>query len=82
LDSDLDGKCPECEKAQAIHFDLQTYLLAALAGESQRLASDVHRVATAYGWSRTEILAMTRAQRRAHVSLIEQENRPRRRVRT
>jgi hypothetical protein len=73
LDLELDAQCPECEASQTIHFDIQSYLLSALKAEQPRLAQEVHRVATAYGWGLNEILGLARSQRRAYVTLIEAE---------
>ncbi|MEX2228431.1 MAG: hypothetical protein WEB13_02215 [Dehalococcoidia bacterium] len=70
---DLDATCPNCGEPQLAAFDLQSYLLGALRQEQRQLANEVHRLARAYGWSRTEILDMTRRERREHVDLIEAE---------
>ena len=73
MDADLDGHCPECGENQAIHFDIQSYLLSALQAEQPRLIREIHRLATAYGWTLSEILTLTRSQRQAYVKLIEAE---------
>lgn len=78
LDTELDARCPECGAAQSIRFDVQSYLLAALAGEALQLTAEVHRLAKAYGWSRREILRLPRSRRRAHVALVEAEHAVRR----
>lgn len=71
IDLELEGRCPECGAAQPVHFDLQHYLLAALAAERDRLLGEVHRLAAAYGWSLGEILDLPRRHRRTLVELIE-----------
>jgi hypothetical protein len=73
LDVELTGHCPECGHYQAIHFDIQSFLLSALQAEKPRLMREVHRLATAYGWPLGEILNLSRSQRRAYVKLIEDE---------
>lgn len=73
LDVELTGHCPECGLYQAIHFDIQSYLLSALQAEKPRLMREVHRLATAYGWPLGEILNLSRSQRRSYVKLIEEE---------
>jgi hypothetical protein len=80
LDTDLAARCAECATDQTIRFDVQTYLLASLTAEAPQRVRDVHRNAVAYGWSRGEIMALTREQRRAHVALIDAEMPRRRRV--
>jgi hypothetical protein len=71
LNLDLGAACPECGAEQEVHFDIQSYLLGALAQDRPGLALDIHRLATAYGWSREEILSIPRGQRRAYVALVE-----------
>jgi hypothetical protein len=73
MDADLNGHCPECSENQAIHFDIQSYLLSALQAEQPRLTREIHRLATAYGWTLGEILELTRNQRQVYVKLIEAE---------
>lgn len=81
LDLDLDARCPECGHGQEVHFDIQSYLLGALMGERRQLAAEVHRLASAYGWSLHDILSLGRAERRTYVSLVEAEMaRARRRI--
>lgn len=76
---ELTARCPECGAAESIHFDIQSFLLTALQGEKNRLAWETHRLASAYGWSLSEILSLSRSDRRAYVALIEREMSPRRR---
>lgn len=73
VDLELNALCPECSQSQSLHFDIQSYLLNALAGERQRLAFEIHRLALAYGWDLDEILLLTRSERRYFVELIENE---------
>jgi hypothetical protein len=71
LGLDLDATCPECSAHQALHFDVQEYLLGKLAIERPRLVDDVHVLASAYGWGYDEILSLRRSARRAHVALLD-----------
>jgi hypothetical protein len=74
INLELNATCAECGHDQAVQFDIQSYLLSAIAGERRRLLSDVHRIAAAYAWSLEEILALTRSDRRQLVELIENES--------
>ena len=74
IDLELNGTCPECGAVQTFRFDIQSYVLTALHSERDRLASEVHRLARAYGWSASEILSLPRSQRRRHVSILEAES--------
>lgn len=79
LDFEFDEACPDCETVRRIRFDLPAYLMTALAQEKAYLIHEVHRIATAYGWSLTEILGLTRDDRRAYVALIGADTAARRR---
>jgi hypothetical protein len=71
---DLDAKCPECGQAQVVQFDLQRYLLTALMNDRRQLVQEIHLLASAYGWSLSEILNLTRSQRRAFVALVDADD--------
>ncbi len=71
LDVDLDASCPHCQASQTVAFDIQTYVLRALAFEKQFLHREVHRIAVTYGWGYQEILDLSREERRTFVRLIE-----------
>ena len=71
LDLDLDAQCPECGGKQAVHFDLQSYLLRSISQERKKIAHEIHRLAVAYGWSLNEILSLPRSLRQTFMELIE-----------
>jgi hypothetical protein len=73
LDVELDARCAECGSREPRRFDIQSYLLDALAQERRRLLAEVHRIAVAYGWSLDAILSLTRSDRRQYVALIDAE---------
>ena len=73
LDLDMEARCPECDQQQTVHFDIQYYLLYMLRQEQKQLALEVHRLATAYGWSLNEILGLPRSMRKTYVKLVESE---------
>jgi hypothetical protein len=71
---DLDAKCPECGQQQTVQFDLQRYLLTALMNDRSQLVQEIHLLASAYGWSLSEILNLARSQRRAFVALVDADD--------
>jgi hypothetical protein len=79
FETELNAPCPECGAEESIHFDIQSFLLTALEREKNRLAWEVHRLASAYGWSLGEILSLSRSVRRTYVALVEREMPSRRR---
>lgn len=70
LDLELEGRCPACDTAREVRFDIQAHLLSALAFERRWLTREVHCIASAYGWSLREIMSLPRSDRRAYVRLI------------
>lgn len=81
LDHPLAITCHACARAQTVRFDIQSFLLRALEHERRYLLREIHYLARGYGWSLTEILGLTRADRRRFVELIAAErsaNQPRR----
>ena len=57
--------CPHCKFIEdTVEFSIQRFLLEAMAFEKHFLHYEVHYLARAYGWSRGEILAMSKSDRR------------------
>jgi hypothetical protein len=81
LSLDLDANCPHCGAAEVVRFDLARYLAARIVGERPFLVREAHLIASRYGWSHNEIMALTRADRRAYAGLIEAERASGQRVR-
>ncbi len=73
LDADLDVSCAVCQHSQQVNFDIEQFLKAALSRERALVTSEVHVLARAYGWARSEILAMSRRDRQLHVQLVLSE---------
>lgn len=73
LHLDLKGKCAACGEYQPIRFEMQSYLLRAIASERRRLAGEIHLVASTYGWALQDILGLPRSQRQMFAALIEAE---------
>jgi hypothetical protein len=73
LDLDIDTNCPNCAQPGTITFSLEAFLLQALAQERRFLTLEIHWLATAYGWSLTDILSLNRDDRRALVRQVERQ---------
>jgi hypothetical protein len=73
LTRDVAATCPHCAASQAVRFDLANFLIASLARERPFLLREMHLLARAYGWSLTEILSLSRDDRRALARLCEAE---------
>jgi hypothetical protein len=62
--------CPACDKRQAVHLDIASFLWAETNHAAQRLLDEVHELAWAYGWSESAILAMSAARRQAYIDRV------------
>ncbi|WP_256641766.1 T4 family baseplate hub assembly chaperone [Streptomyces murinus] len=68
-DVTLDVGCPECGASTHAELDIASYLWTELDAWARDLLLDVHLLATAYGWSEPEILALSPLRRRYYLEL-------------
>jgi hypothetical protein len=61
--------CPECEHAWRVVLDVTTFLWSRVSLAARRLLEEVHVLATSYGWTEPEVLALSRPRRRAYLEL-------------
>ncbi|GAA3818145.1 T4 family baseplate hub assembly chaperone [Streptomyces chiangmaiensis] len=65
----LSVACPECGAATRAELDIASYLWTELDAWARDVLLDVHLLATAYGWSEPEILALSPTRRRYYLEL-------------
>jgi hypothetical protein len=65
----LNVACPECGEATPAALDIVSYLWTELDAWARDVLLDVHLLATAYGWSEPEILALSPLRRRYYLEL-------------
>jgi hypothetical protein len=63
--------CPGCGHAFERRFDIGAYLWDALDDWAQRTLAEVHLLASAYGWSEPQILALAATRRRHYIALVQ-----------
>ncbi|MEW2397724.1 hypothetical protein [Streptomyces sp. NPDC046862] len=68
-DVTLNIACPECGQATRAELDIASYLWTELDAWARDVLLDVHLLATAYGWSEPEILALSPLRRRYYLEL-------------
>jgi hypothetical protein len=64
--------CPACEHKWQEAFDILSFLWEEIDAWVYRTLNDVHVLASAYGWSESEILAMSAWKRQAYLDLVSQ----------
>jgi hypothetical protein len=63
--------CPSCDHAWSAVFDIVGHLWSELDDWAQALLSDVHALASAYGWSERDVLAMSPVRRQFYLDLVQ-----------
>ncbi len=70
-DVTLDVDCPSCSHAWKEPFDVVSYLWRELRASSRRLLNEIHLLASAYGWTEEQILALSPIRRNAYVEIVQ-----------
>ncbi|MDI3385029.1 hypothetical protein QIS99_02185 [Streptomyces sp. B-S-A8] len=68
-DVNLTISCPDCATATRAELDIASYLWTELDAWARDVLLDVHLLATAYGWSEPQILALSPLRRRYYLEL-------------
>lgn len=63
--------CSACGHAFDRRFDIAAYLWDELDDWAQRTLAEVHTLASAYGWSEPQILALSASRRRHYIGLVQ-----------
>lgn len=69
-DTRLELHCESCGHAWQASFDVAAFLWDDLESCSARWLDEVHWLASAYGWSEAEILALSEARRNAYLERV------------
>jgi len=67
---ELDLTCPACTQPARSIFDIVTHLWSELETWARAQLRDIHAIASGYGWSESQILALNPARRRAYLELL------------
>jgi hypothetical protein len=66
----LDLTCPHCGRAWQSLFDIAAHLWSDVDRWAKEILWDVHRLASAYGWSESEILQMSEVRRARYLEML------------
>jgi hypothetical protein len=69
-DCRLELTCPACGQDWQAPFDILSYLWAEVNAWAQRIFREVHRLASAYGWSESEVLALSPMRRQIYLEML------------
>jgi hypothetical protein len=73
VDFTVSCACPACGLTQDVAVDLESLALASLARRQRALLREVHRLASRYGWTEADVLAVPPARRARYLALMEAE---------
>lgn len=68
-DLQVELACPACGEEWQAQFDIESFFWTEVCSWAQRILSEVHRLARAYGWSETEILGLSPWRRQVYLNL-------------
>lgn len=70
--TDIRVDCPACGHEWQVSFDILAYFWSELESWANRLLNEIHTLASAYGWSESEILALPSRRRECYLKRILQ----------
>ncbi|HWU87111.1 MAG TPA: hypothetical protein VN253_07545 [Kofleriaceae bacterium] len=62
--------CPSCGHSWRVGFDIVSYFWSELEDWAHRTLADIHTLASAYGWSERQILALSPVRRQLYVDMV------------
>ncbi len=62
--------CPECSHGWDVLFDIISFLWAEITDWAERMLRTVHQLASGYGWSEGEILALNPVRRQLYLGML------------
>lgn len=65
--------CPHCAKDWESLLEPGDYVWHEIAGVAQQSLRQVHRLASAYGWTESEVLDLPTSRRAAYVAMLDEE---------
>lgn len=63
--------CPQCGHVTDTPFDILDFVWKRVSAEARRTLKDIDVLARAYGWSSSEILALSPQRRAAHIAMVQ-----------
>ena len=63
--------CPACGNEGNADLDLASFIWEEFAARARRLAVEIHRLASAYGWTESEILALSELRRALYLDMVQ-----------
>ena len=68
--TEIEMACPKCGHRFSALFDIVSFLWRELEHWAMRTLGEVHRLATAYGWRESDILALSPLRRQMYLQMV------------
>ena len=63
--------CPKCENDWEATLDIVSFLWTEIEARARRLLLEIHTLASAYGWTETEILSLSENRRARYAEMVQ-----------
>jgi hypothetical protein len=67
---EFDFSCPACGQNWQALFDIESFFWSEISAWAQRIFSEIHVLARAYGWTETHILGLSPWRRQVYLNLV------------
>lgn len=64
-------RCPACGNESAETLDIVSFVWAEIVSRAKRLLWEVHNLASAYGWTETDVLSLNAARRSLYLEMVQ-----------
>lgn len=64
-------RCPACGNEGNAALDIANFIWEEIAARAKRLIFEIHRLASAYGWTESEILALSEQRRALYMEMVQ-----------
>jgi hypothetical protein len=75
VDFTVSCRCPVCDAPNEVAVDLERLALSRLGSRQQAVLKDIHRLASHYGWTESEVMALPPGRRARYLAFIDEEHR-------
>jgi hypothetical protein len=63
-------RCAACQSRPLLDLDIAHFVLREITGAARRLVTEIHQLASAYGWSERSIATMSATRRAAYLEML------------
>ncbi|WP_133257491.1 phage baseplate protein [Paenibacillus montanisoli] len=67
---EFDLNCPACEGSWQNQFDIVSFFWTEIESQARRLLREVHTLARSYGWTESDILALSTPRRQFYLEMV------------